>query len=946
MGPPPSLIQPGSPVHEIRTQSAFVRAVAHGDYTAACRAQWGAAAGAPTSGLPMAPSAATDVQAVAGVPGSVFHPTATPPPATAPTATRDVPLPGVSAGSADPLHHTTTLTPPATVPPGALQTPDATQLIYPDQNINPLLVPRLRQEFPSMEAAHEFYRDYAKLAGFSVTTARTSKETRHWLCYRAGVHKSKKEDGEPRLTEKGSRKCGCPAYVKLKEDKKRNLWYFDHVHEAHNHKLEPSPRMTRYMHAHKRLDESISDIFNIMTRNGVAHQAALHVMSDLHQGRHMWDFTEKDIKNKKAEMAREERDDDLYKLLEFFRECKRNNEYFYWDIEADPKTGVVRNIFWSHASQRAEYRDFGDVITFDTTHKTNSKNMPLAMFVGASNNLKNVTFGQALVRDESTESFKWLFESFLSCMAGRQPHVILTDEDPAMRQAIAMVFEKSQHRNCRWHITRPWEYDLDQLYSQHKDKNLKERFESLINYPLGPTQFEVEWMNLIDECGIADHPAIRALWDKRQRWIATYFKGIYCGRMTLTQRSESQNRVLKDGYVGVSTSLHMFAKRMLDSLQHADHMDAGETHYSQAEVVRACKAKFDEQLSRVYTRAVYQEYKKEYNNSTAFVIRPNPDPAVKNGWLIKHESGEGSFCWAQHEFKVIADKEAGEYSCECKQWDHTGLFCMHIIRAFTHLQVRRIPEKYILKRYTRDAREDVEWDRHDGVRIGGRASKEQTRLAKLLPKLMRLGRVGSRSDRAFEETNRLIDKITPGVEMFPRTADGELSENGQAASGSIAPGSTDEPGPSGLLHDGMMLIDPPTSRTKGRSSGKQKKVAVEDEIIGNPLSTYAKENYGNKECSECGVRGTHYCTTCPWNPDRSNASGPRTKKRGAKTKHDGPPRKRGRPKIIRDLHEESVLIPSEAAASQESNYANRGGGASVATRGRGARRTQRANYQE
>ena len=52
-------------------------------------------------------------------------------------------------------------------------------------------------------------------------------------------------------------------------------------------------------------------------------------------------------------------------LLQFFRECKENNEHFYWDVDADPKTGVVRNIFWSHASQRAEYRDFGDVITFE-----------------------------------------------------------------------------------------------------------------------------------------------------------------------------------------------------------------------------------------------------------------------------------------------------------------------------------------------------------------------------------------------------------------------------------------------------------------------------------------------------------------------------------------------------------------------------------------------------
>jgi hypothetical protein len=61
-------------------------------------------------------------------------------------------------------------------------------------------------------------------------------------------------------------------------------------------------------------------------------------------------------------------------------------------VDADPKTGVIKNIFWNHAIQRAEYRVFGDVITFDTTHKTNNKRMSLAMFVGANNNLMNVTF--------------------------------------------------------------------------------------------------------------------------------------------------------------------------------------------------------------------------------------------------------------------------------------------------------------------------------------------------------------------------------------------------------------------------------------------------------------------------------------------------------------------------------------------------------------------------
>jgi hypothetical protein len=109
---------------------------------------------------------------------------------------------------------------------------------------------------------------------------------------------------------------------------------------------------------------------------------------------------------RKTGQTPEDRDGDIEKLFQFFWECKQNNEAFYWDVDFDPKTKVLRSIFWSHASRRAEYVDFGDVITFDTTHKTNSKKMPLAMFVGCSNNLKNVLFVQALLRGETRDTFR------------------------------------------------------------------------------------------------------------------------------------------------------------------------------------------------------------------------------------------------------------------------------------------------------------------------------------------------------------------------------------------------------------------------------------------------------------------------------------------------------------------------------------------------------------
>jgi hypothetical protein len=49
--------------------------------------------------------------------------------------------------------------------------------------------------------------------------------------------------------------------------------------------------------------------------------------------------------------------------------------------------------------------------------------MPLAMFVGSNHQLQNVVFGQALLRDESSESFEWLFSTFNTYMGGRDPHV-------------------------------------------------------------------------------------------------------------------------------------------------------------------------------------------------------------------------------------------------------------------------------------------------------------------------------------------------------------------------------------------------------------------------------------------------------------------------------------------------------------------------------------------
>jgi hypothetical protein len=70
--------------------------------------------------------------------------------------------------------------------------------------------------------------------------------------------------------------------------------------------------------------------------------------------------------------------------------------------------------------------DYRYVVTFDTTYRTNRYSMPLDMFAGFNNQLQNVVFAQALIRDELIDTFEWVFQQFKNCMGGKDPITIFT----------------------------------------------------------------------------------------------------------------------------------------------------------------------------------------------------------------------------------------------------------------------------------------------------------------------------------------------------------------------------------------------------------------------------------------------------------------------------------------------------------------------------------------
>ncbi|CAN1148622.1 Protein FAR1-RELATED SEQUENCE 5 [Linum perenne] len=54
--------------------------------------------------------------------------------------------------------------------------------------------------------------------------------------------------------------------------------------------------------------------------------------------------------------------------------------------------------------------------------------------------------------EETTEGFKWVFNTFLECMKNKHPRTIFTDQCPAIAASIISVMPNTFHGLCIFHI--------------------------------------------------------------------------------------------------------------------------------------------------------------------------------------------------------------------------------------------------------------------------------------------------------------------------------------------------------------------------------------------------------------------------------------------------------------------------------------------------------------
>ncbi|KAM0852063.1 hypothetical protein ACQ4PT_052013 [Festuca glaucescens] len=406
----------------------------------------------------------------------------------------------------------------------------------PGQNIgnegNPEVVstphaPTASMRFDTLEDAQRHYLAFARRRGFGIryNYRKKSEVTGELIraamvCHKSGHQAKPKEDTQkpnpivPERMKNSNVRTDCPARMALKV--RNGSWLVTEFCDEHNHPLLLKWSLTGFLRSHKDIPQEDQDFIKILHSVNMETSRMMQVMATLYESVEGVPYTPKEMANFRSTLRAENKYTDMQDTLLYFEASKLRDKDLYYRYKLDNEDRV-QYLFWVDSAARKAYKSFNDCISFDATYMTNKYKMPFTPFIGINNHGQSIQLGCGFLKNELSESYIWLFESFLLAMDGVAPTNIITDQDGSMRAAIEKIFPTTTHRNCRWHVVDKATEEVGPFIA--KIPGLREEMNDCINCSLTPEEFETRWNLMINKFNVQEHEKIAALYKKRSNWV-------------------------------------------------------------------------------------------------------------------------------------------------------------------------------------------------------------------------------------------------------------------------------------------------------------------------------------------------------------------------------------------------------------------------------------------
>ncbi|XP_059629318.1 protein FAR1-RELATED SEQUENCE 5-like [Cornus florida] len=265
-------------------------------------------------------------------------------------------------------------------------------------------IPHVDMQFDSEEAAYDFYNEYGGRVGFSIrreyknNSRKDGKLTsRNFVCCKEG--KRGEDKRERKIKNRRAETCtDCHARMLITFNMEFGKYIVKDFKDTHNHPL-ISEDCAHIMPSQRKIKSVQAIDVELAADCGIPVRKAFELSSRQSGGRESIGFMK--------------------------TQCWEDPSFFY-AVQLD-NSAMITNIFWANSKMISDYSHFGDVLRFDTTYKLVHGNRPFAVFLGLNHHRETVVLGAAFMYDETTDSFGWLFNTFLNAMSHKTPRTILTD---------------------------------------------------------------------------------------------------------------------------------------------------------------------------------------------------------------------------------------------------------------------------------------------------------------------------------------------------------------------------------------------------------------------------------------------------------------------------------------------------------------------------------------
>ncbi|XP_074374368.1 protein FAR1-RELATED SEQUENCE 5-like [Apium graveolens] len=260
--------------------------------------------------------------------------------------------------------------------------------------------------------------------------------------------------------------------------------------------------------------------------SGVCNCQVMNVIGNIHGGNDKVGFNVQHVRNVLRDQIKKRFDIiDAQAGLNFLHRLNEESVSKYFNRTEFDEENRLKCLVWIDQRCLMAYQNFGDVVAFDTTYRTNRYAMTFVQFTRVNPHYQSVIFGFALMRDEYTSTFKWILHTWLEGVGNKPPLTIITDQDQAMASVIADALPNTTHLLCSWHISQKFPEKLAHYYSAFPE--FKTDFNRCIYKSLTEDIFKARWGSFVKKYHLQEHKWLNGLYELKRKRIIAYTRNIF-----------------------------------------------------------------------------------------------------------------------------------------------------------------------------------------------------------------------------------------------------------------------------------------------------------------------------------------------------------------------------------------------------------------------------------